>query len=130
MRLRLDEILFKVDRLLAEEQDTFQKIKRLGEIKLDPAVKQLVTNLMFDLDKEEKLDKEYSTRKKNQLITFETDLQNELASKGETLWGLFSGVTKFTTHSMKKTDNSEAKIFGMAGRKERQVWNELVELAY
>jgi hypothetical protein len=85
---------------------------------------------MFDLDKEEKLDKEYSTRKKNQLITFETDLQNELASKGETLWGLFSGVTKFTTHSMKKTDNSEAKIFGMAGRKERQVWNELVELAY
>lgn len=130
MRLRLDEILFKIDKLLAEEQDTFQKIKRLGEIEIDAAVKQLVIDRMFDLDKEEKLDKEYSTRRKNQLIKFEGDLQSELASKGNTLWGLFSGVTKYTTHSMKKTDNSEAKIFGMAGRKERQIWNELVETAY
>jgi phage/plasmid-like protein (TIGR03299 family) len=130
MRLRLDEILFKVDKLLEEEQDTFAKIKKLNSIELDDAVKQLVIDRMFDLDKEEKLDKEYSTRRKNQLIKFESDLQSELASKGNTLWGLFSGVTKYTTHSMKKTDNSEAKIFGAAGRKERQIWNELVESAY
>ena len=128
MRLRLDEILFKVDRLLAEEQDTFRKIELMNTYELDETVKQLIIDRMFDMEKEEKLDTEYSTRKKNQIIKFETDLQIELESKSNTLWGAFSGVTRYTTHSMKKSDNSEAKIFGMTGRKERQIWSELAEL--
>jgi hypothetical protein len=56
------------------------------------------------------------------------DLNGELNQKGDNLWGLFSGVTKYTTHSMKKGDNTEGKIFGQVGYKERQIWDNLVEL--
>jgi hypothetical protein len=41
---------------------------------------------------------------------------------------LFSGVTKYTTHSMSKGDNSENKMFGVYGQRERQIFKQLVEL--
>lgn len=128
MGIRIETILKNINRLLEEEQDTFQTIERLGNVTMSEKVKQLVINKMFDLDKEEKLDTEYSSRKKNQMDKFYIDMSGELKSKGENLWGLFSSVTKYTTHSMKKTDNSEAKIFGMAGKKEREIWGMLTEL--
>jgi hypothetical protein len=59
---------------------------------------------------------------------FFVDLNGELKTKEDSLWGLFSGVTKYTTHSMKKTDNTENKIFGVVGNKERLIFNKLVEL--
>jgi hypothetical protein len=129
MRPRIDEILFKIDQMLAEEKTQFEEIKRMGEVRMTDEVRELITKKLFDLSVEDKLDDpELSTRKKNQIETFNTGLSFELAEKGDNLWGLFSGVTKYTTHSMKKTDNSEAKMFGRTGMLERQIYNELVEM--
>jgi phage/plasmid-like protein (TIGR03299 family) len=129
IRPKIEEILKNIDRLIMEEKETFKQIERLSEIKMSDEVKEMVLRKMFDLDKEERLDSdEISTNKKNKMDRFYIDLKGELATKDDSLWGLFSGVTKYTTHSMKKTDNTEAKIFGRTGDKERQIWNELVAL--
>jgi hypothetical protein len=69
-----------------------------------------------------------STVTRNKLSRFEIDLNGELKEKGDNLWGLFSGVTKYTTHSMKKDDNSENKMFGVYGQRERHIFKELVEM--
>ena len=91
--------------------------------------KDLVTCLLFNLDEEEYLNEyELSTRKKNQLGDFRSDLKCEIAHKGDNLWGLFSGVTRYTTHTMKSTDNSEGKMFGQTGVRERKIFKELVEM--
>jgi hypothetical protein len=55
-------------------------------------------------------------------------LNGELQEKGDNLWGLFSGVTKYTTHSLSKSDNTEKKMFGVYGNREREIFNDLVEL--
>jgi hypothetical protein len=55
-------------------------------------------------------------------------LNGEINQKGDNLWGLFSGVTKYTTHGMKKGDNSENKIFGKTGNIERQIFEDLVQM--
>lgn len=55
-------------------------------------------------------------------------MNGELTQKGDNLWGMFSSVTKYTTHSMKKNDNTENKLFGFVGKREREIWNKLVEL--
>jgi hypothetical protein len=61
-------------------------------------------------------------------------LKGELKGKGDNLWGLFSGVTKYTTHTMavdKKgnlKDTTKQKMFGLAGNRERKIFNDLVEL--
>ena len=112
-----------------EEKETFQKIQKLGNVKIDDRIKELVTRRLFDIPKEERLDSDsLSTNKHNKLSRFAIDLNGEIQGKGDNLWGLFSGVTKYTTHSMRKGDNTEGKIFGQVGFKERQIWDSLVEL--
>jgi hypothetical protein len=65
---------------------------------------------------------------RNKISRFYVDLNGELQQKGDNLWGLFSGVTKYTTHSLTKDDNTEAKMFGVYGKREQGIFNEMVEL--
>ena len=51
-----------------------------------------------------KNEEQTSTILKNKLSRFHIDLNGEIAQKGDNLWGLFSGVTKYTTHSLTKDD--------------------------
>ena len=44
------------------------------------------------------------------------------------MWGLFSGVTKYTTHSISRNDNTENKMFGVYGNREKEIFANLVEL--
>ena len=129
MRPKIDEILANIDVVLEQEQKLFREITMLSETAMTETQKDLVTALLFNLDREELLDEhELSTRKKNQLSDFRTDLFTEISDKGDNLWGLFSGVTRYTTHSMKSTDNSEGKMFGQTGVRERRIFKELVEM--
>jgi phage/plasmid-like protein (TIGR03299 family) len=129
MKPRIEEILRKIDVLLVEEQNTFQTIQRLGNITMTQEVKDLVVRRLFEIGREERLDSpDFSTNKKNRMSKFYVDLNGEINQKGDNLWGLFSGVTKYTTHSMKRGDNSENKIFGKTGNIERNIFSSLVEM--
>lgn len=129
MKPRIEEILCKIDLLLNEEQEQFKEVEKLGNITMSAEVRELVTRKLFEISVEEKLDSnELSTRTKNNLFRFNADLTMELAQKGDNLWGLFNGVTRYTTHSMKKTDNTEAKMFGKTGNIERKIYADLLEM--
>lgn len=129
MRPKIEEILSRIDVLIDEERIMFNEIKRMSEASMTGYVKDLITKKLFDISIEDRLDSpDLSTRKKNQLWQFNYDLGIETAHKGETLWGLFSGITRYTTHSMKRGDNSESKMFGRTGNIERKLYNELVEI--
>jgi phage/plasmid-like protein (TIGR03299 family) len=127
MRPRIDEILKQIDVLLKEEQLQFGEITKLSETRMTPEVKELITKRLFEISVEEKLDNpEFSTNLKNRLWRFNYDLGIEIAQKQDNLWGLFSGVTRYTTHSMKRGDNSEGKMLGRTGVIEREIYKELV----
>jgi len=129
MRPKIEVMLANIDIVLQREQKLFKEITMLSETAMTETQKDLATRLLFNLSEEEYLDEfELSTRKKNQLEDFRTDLRAEIAHKGDNLWGLFSGVTRYTTHSMKKLDNSEGKMFGQTGVRERRIFKELVEM--
>lgn len=130
MRPRIEEILRQIDVLLKEEQTQFGEITKLSETRMTPEVKELITKRLFELSVEERLDNpEFSTNLKNRLWKFDYDLKIETAQKNDSLWGLFSGVTRYTTHSMKpRGDNSEGKMFGRTGVIEREIYKELVEM--
>lgn len=129
IRPKIEEILRNIDRLVMEEKENFRKIEQLASVEMSKEVKEMVIRKLFDLEKEERLDSDdISTNKKNKMDRFYVDLTTELSTKDNSLWGLFSGVTRYTTHSMKKDDNTENKIFGRIGQKEREIWGELVAL--
>ena len=128
MIIKIEEVLQNIDKLVVEEKENFSTIKRLADVRMTDDVKEMVTRYLFDLKKEDRLDDpDLSTNKKNKILRFDNDLATELGTKEDTLWGLFSGVTRYTTHSMKKGDNTEGKIFGRTGLKERAIWNMLAE---
>jgi hypothetical protein len=120
MDIKIDSLLFQLDKVLAEEQTIFKKIVRMNEIQLDQATKDLVLSAVLGLSKNEKLGDldTLSTRKKNILFDLNTNIIHQTAEKGENLWGLLSGITRYTTHGVtgEKTEN---KMIGSYGKKDQ-----------
>ncbi len=129
MHERIDIICMQIEDVLRAEQKIFQSITRMSEVKIDQKVRDMVLERILNLDKEERLADltTLSTRKKNILSDLEVNIAGEIQDKGSNLWGLFSGITKYTTHSL-KGDSNENKLFGVYGRREREVFAELSQL--
>lgn len=130
MVLRIDEICKRLDGILEDEKVIFENIKKLNDVRIDDKVKELVTKSLFNIDRQIDLNDvdSVSTVTRNKLSRFYIDLNGEIQQKGDNLWGLFSGVTKYTTHSLSKNDNTEAKMFGVYGKREVEIFNSLVEM--
>ena len=130
MVMRVDEICRGLERVIEEEAVMFEDIKQMADTKMTKENQEWVSRVLFNIEREVNLndEKALSTVTRNKLSRFEIDLNGELKQKGDSLWGLFSGVTKYTTHSMIKGDNSENKMFGVYGQRERQIFKKLVEL--
>jgi hypothetical protein len=57
----------------------------------------------------------------------EVSVSGEITTKGDNIWGLFSGITHYTTHNL-KGDANENKLFGRFGNREREVFADLGKL--
>lgn len=130
MVVKIDEICKRLESVLDEEKIVFDNILKLSETRFDDIIKDRVTRELFGINKEVDLkDMEaISGVTRNKLSRFYVDLNGELQGKGDNLWGLFSGITKYTTHSLTKNDNTEAKMFGVYGKRELSIFNKLTEL--
>ena len=129
MSLKVEDICRSLDIVLEEEKETFRIITQLSETRFDDLLKEKVTRKLFNIKPEFALDSnELSTRTQNNLSRFYIDLNGEIAQKGDNMWGLFSGVTKYTTHSYSKNDNTEAKLFGGVGQVEQEIFSDLMQL--
>ncbi len=130
MVIRIDDICKGLEGIVKEEKEMFDNIVKLSETRIGKNNIDQVIRTLFNIDKNADLNKEdnISTVTLNKLSRFHVDLNGELQQKGDNLWGLFSGVTKYTTHSLSKEDNTEKKMFGVYGNRERQIFNQLVEL--
>ena len=125
LKIRIDTILRDMDTLLKEEGILFENIKKLSQAPVEQKMIDILKNSFFDIPKNTEL----STRKNNLIEKFEQELNTEFNDKGKTLWGLFSGLTRYTTHSAlsDKDKNEFNKMFGNVGKKERTVFNQLVD---
>ena len=130
MMIKVDEICKGLEKVLEQEQVIFDNILKLGDVKVSQTNIDSVLRTLFNVAKEVDLkdDEQTSTNLKNKMSRFYVDLDGEMKQKGDNLWGLFSGVTKYTTHSLSKGDNTEAKMFDIYGQREKQIFQDLVEL--
>lgn len=127
---RVEEISRQIQQIEKVEQNMFDDILKLADTPFDNIIKDRVIRTLFDIEKgvDYHDEEQISTTKSNKLSRFYVDLNGELKEKGDNLWGLFSGVTKYTTHSISKEDNTENKMFGLYGNRERKIYQDLVEL--
>lgn len=132
MKVQVEEICQRLENAQKEEKKIFEKITRFNETPFDDVLKQRVIKTLFDIDPKLDLTKvddleQISTRTQNNLSRFYVDLNGEIQQKGETMWGLFSGITKYTTHSL-KGEMMENKMFGQYGKRELSIFNHMTEL--
>lgn len=135
MLINLDDVLKRIDQSLIEEKFIFDHIKRFSEVRMTQKEMDAVIRTMFAIPKEQSLTDfdALSTRKQNQIATFKTAAGIEIADKGDNLWGLFSGVTRYTTHNLggekfKDDYAEEQKMFGLYGQREKQIFSNLAQL--
>lgn len=130
MELKIDDICRQIEGVVQEETNVFGSIVRMSETRFDDVIKDRVIKSLFNIEKNVDIKDvdSLSTVTQNKLSRFYVDLNGEIQGKGDNIWGLFSGVTKYTTHSMGKGDNSENKMFGTYGNRERQIFKQLVEM--
>jgi hypothetical protein len=135
MHTRIDLLCSQIEGVLQAEQKIFNQITRMSEVRIDQRVRDLVMTKMLNLQGEERLADltTLSTQKRNLLSALEVSVNGEILGgdghtpKGDNLWGLFSGITHYTTHNL-KGDANENKLFGRFGNREREVFADLGKL--
>jgi len=128
MQKKIDLYLQDIGAVIKEEKSLFDTYIKLAEIQVDKKsiakIVKSVTDVDVDLNKE-KAEEIYSTYQINRTNELLSSISKEMHSKGNTMWGLFSGVTHYTSHVMpvQKRDNArlESKYTGTALRIDNDV---------
>lgn len=99
---------------IIKDEKLMDSYKRMSEEPINKKLFGDVVKIMFGEDLS--VDKsEVSSRKANQIKDFNVTLQKELASHGETLWGLFNAVTYYENHLRVKKDDQKDKHIMIGG---------------
>ncbi len=88
------------------EEEMKQVFTRWNKTKVNEKLIADLTDYVFNTDKQ-LVTQEISSRKKNQIITFDRSVLHEMETKGKTAFGLFNGVTHYTNHGKKYSDRTE-----------------------
>lgn len=125
MIIKVDDLLRSAEKVRAEEKANFETIKKLSEVPMtDNWVDEVLKGLFAVSLEDVKTNAEtVSTRNRNNIMRFRDALAQETAYKGKTMWGLFSGVTKYSTH-MIGSDKEDTKMFGSIAQKERRIFEQ------
>jgi phage/plasmid-like protein (TIGR03299 family) len=127
---KIDIYLREVGIAVVEEKSLFDKFIKLSEI---PVVQKHITKVVREvtgvdilMNEVEAKDK-FGTYNLNRTSELLECISLEMAQKGDTMWGLFSGVTNYTTHIMPvpKRENArlESKYVGNGGKIDNRVFD-------
>jgi hypothetical protein len=82
------------------------------DVKIDEQIVNDAKNYILQISNEDMLLDKVSTRKLNQLESLNMDIVSEMKDVGGTAFGLFQGVTKYTSHTVKQKEEVFGNIFG------------------
>ena len=128
MRDKVDLLMRSVDKIREQEQTLYEKFYRMAATKSSVndtmRMVQAITgvNLEADVSDAKKL---YSPNQIKKAQNLTVRIAQEQAQKGRTLWGLFSGVTSYTTKdvSNRRNDMWENKMTGSAYKADNKAFD-------
>lgn len=117
----VEEALIEIETVRAIQLEMITAFQRLAEIAMNQKHLEKVIKSVTGVDIKRTEDyPQVTINKMNNLIT---SINHEVEQKGNTLWGLFSGVTHYTTHVYSRSADARAqsKVFGVANRIDNKV---------
>jgi phage/plasmid-like protein (TIGR03299 family) len=133
---KVEASIRSINGIVEQEKSLFEKFITLSQIAVKKEnigkIVSQITGVDMNVNAAEAQDKfsTYSINRSGELLG---SIATEMKSKGETLWGLFSGVTHYTTHKMPvpKRDNAriESKYTGSALNIDNKALSTILEMA-
>lgn len=112
----------RIEMAIEQFQDTinadkklFDSFKRMSEMAPKQNLVQAVLNSMFEIDVLKTKADDISTRKANQMKQFATAYGIERDLEGDTVWGLFNAVTRYTNHMSAPSEEERKTDYIMNG---------------
>lgn len=126
MHAQIEEIIGDIETVMEAEKTLYQKFFKLAEVPATDKHIKLAVQTALGVDLNAKQD-EITGYKYNRLMELCESMNIEMGQKGETLWGLFSGVTRYSTHMMPGNAESrkQSKAVGQAFNIDNEVFQAL-----
>ena len=105
-KARIEQAIAQLRNTLELDNKLMENFKKMADLELKDEVVERVIKKLFEVDPSVK-QVDVSTRKKNQIEAFAGALKTEIALEGSTVWGLFNGITRYTNHVLKHSDESK-----------------------
>lgn len=116
---RVEESIRQINGIVEAEKNLFERFIQMSDVPVQKSHIAKIVSAITDVDilmHPAKAKDTYSTYAMNRSTELLTSIQREMSGKGDTLWGLFSGVTHYTSHVLPvpKRDNArlESKYTG------------------
>lgn len=133
---KVEDSIKQINGIAEAEKTIFEKFIKLSEIPVAKDNIAAIVKNITDVDinmSTAAANKEYSTYAINRSGELLNSISKEMKQKGETLWGLFSGVTHYTSHVMPTPtrDNSrlESKYTGTGLKNDNEAYAYIVQAA-
>lgn len=124
---RIDSLCQTFEMFMNERKQLFSKIEQLETVKIDVSIRTALVERLTRMTEEEKLSTEraaysISTRKGNIISAINHSIDTECKDLGYNAFGLFNGITHYTTHVKQSKNRAFGNPFGSV--------NELNQTAY
>lgn len=133
--VRVQDIIKNIGLYREYEQKLYENFVKFQDVKVDEKIVQECIARLIGLTEEERqmspreLEKELSTQKLNKRDEILASVRTEMSEVGNNAWGLFNGVTHYTTHVMKSRGSEEmSSMFGAKNVANQVAYNLGLEL--
>ena len=129
MEHRIREIMRSIESIQKEEEIIYNFYKKFDEAPITRKIAEEITKISLNIDVNTQQEKDLTTYQKNRMQDLHAAINSETRQKGNTLWGIFSGVTKYTTHYLpgKEAQRMQSKAIGKGKNIDNNVFNYLVK---
>ena len=112
---RIQEIPMLIERVLADSYRTIETYQKMVGVKIDAKVKHQLVKHLIGVSKQDSVAdlSNVSTRVINSMEELYSMIEIETAQKGNNVWGLHSGTTRWTTHSKSAPRRENGRIEGI-----------------
>lgn len=105
---KINELLEQIEQHFASRSYMYNSFNRMGEKIVSDELFEKALNYILEID----VNTEISTRKANQKDLLTSCISTESRALGKNVWGLFNGVTWYTTHELNSKEKVKGNIFG------------------
>jgi len=125
--VRVEDIIKNIQTYRDYERNLYENFERFHNTKIDEKIVQECLARLVDLTVEERAmtvkerNTELSSQKLNKIDDITASIRTEMAELGNNAWGLFNGVTHYSTHIMNSRGSNELSTMFGAKNKANQI---------